>query len=670
MASLAGSALHLHLRHLYRQFHRTSLSSTMQSNRPNRPPRPDFFTKADVLKWVTEPTRNPQTGYKIVPGRTTWKKLAIYTRSYDIKCPEVEFPKSDLPPAKKEKKPKRPKSAYLFWKEENFYGTRKEWKKVKDKSKWEELADKEKLRLEVESEAKTEKKKIEFIPKPNQISIVEELEEKICHRLVIINDKVGTGKTAAFLLWVKKRKENHQSYRTRVIVPRNVVDQWVEDLTNFFPELIFKAVTTLNQGYVEEEVDVLICTELTAKLPFSSDFTCFDEITSINRDTVKYAIPLPSIIITSDESINGRVKGIIDRGLLKWYIDSAEIGLATPEGRLWGPNLHLKNLLQTRQADYEPIPTNTFVTVRPTETLSFPEPTFVTHNYNISICVPRAIKFLSQEYISMLRENDFNSVITYLKEELRQKGVEIKNDDEDPHDILSWLKLIKMAELNDVTKKEKIATQAGGNVDWLQEKKLREEIDGLEKKYRSVLDGPCDICVKEKMRDPAFFKCCQHIICENCSWLLNDQCPFCRHKDPAIFHYGWIKSERGHLGKSAMKKILADIANKSRSVIIFQNSKEYLEADIEQEVGHLKGTAEQRKRLIQKYKRGLIKILFLNLTTDYSGIRLENTTDIIFLSKTSDDVRNQIIGRALRLGRDPSLPLTVHDLIPNQREAW
>ena len=196
---------------------------------------------------------------------------------------------------------------------------------------------------------------------------------------------------------------------------------------------------------------------------------------------------------------------------------------------------------------------------------------------------------------------------------------------------------------------------------------LKKEIQELEEKYREVLDEPCDICVNP-VTEPVFYKCCQHMVCGDCGRMLKDMCPFCRSEKPSTFQPTDDTQETiEKMELKSLPKIVSQIANIAKSVIIFRNTCGNLEEDINQTVAHLKGTAKQRKKIIEDYKNGIVKILFLNLETDYAGVRLENTTDIIFLSTDlPDNIKNQIIGRALRLGRDPSLPLTIHELIEKE----
>lgn len=56
-------------------------------------------------------------------------------------------------------------------------------------------------------------------------------------------------------------------------------------------------------------------------------------------------------------------------------------------------------------------------------------------------------------------------------------------------------------------------------------------------------------------------------------------------------------------------------------------------------------------RIINEYKYGNIQVLLLNSVYDGYGINLENTTHLLFMHKTNELYKKQLIGRAQRFGR-------------------
>ena len=89
--------------------------------------------------WLSDPTVNPKTNRKIVPGGPTWKRLSSLSKSLGFVPPPIVFPKND----------------------------------------------------QVIQQTKTYEP-IEFIPKIYQTYIAEELEKIDQHKFMIINAKIGT----------------------------------------------------------------------------------------------------------------------------------------------------------------------------------------------------------------------------------------------------------------------------------------------------------------------------------------------------------------------------------------------------------------------------------------------------------------------------------------------
>ena len=70
---------------------------------------------------------------------------------------------------------------------------------------------------------------------------------------------------------------------------------------------------------------------------------------------------------------------------------------------------------------------------------------------------------------------------------------------------------------------------------------------------------------------------------------------------------------------------------------------------------HVKGHSSSIEKLIQDYKLGDLKILLLNSNYQGSGHNLENTERIILVHHLKKELKQQVIGRAQRLGRTKSL---------------
>ena len=74
----------------------------------------------------------------------------------------------------------------------------------------------------------------------------------------------------------------------------------------------------------------------------------------------------------------------------------------------------------------------------------------------------------------------------------------------------------------------------------------------------------------------------------------------------------------------------------------------------------IRGKTDYRDKNIQLFKEGKIQVMFLNTQNNASGVNLQESTDIILYHEMSENTMQQVVGRALRLGRN--IPLSVHHL--------
>lgn len=70
------------------------------------------------------------------------------------------------------------------------------------------------------------------------------------------------------------------------------------------------------------------------------------------------------------------------------------------------------------------------------------------------------------------------------------------------------------------------------------------------------------------------------------------------------------------------------------------------------------GSIKNTDSIINNYKNKDTTVLLMNSSYEGCGLNLENTTHILFLHKTSEILYNQVIGRALRIGRKTNLTIT------------
>ena len=76
------------------------------------------------------------------------------------------------------------------------------------------------------------------------------------------------------------------------------------------------------------------------------------------------------------------------------------------------------------------------------------------------------------------------------------------------------------------------------------------------------------------------------------------------------------------------------------------------------------GSKATRDSKLKKFKENKVNVVFLNSKFNGAGINLETSTDIILYHEMPPGIREQVIGRALRIGREKDL--VVHNPDPLQ----
>ncbi len=199
----------------------------------------------------------------------------------------------------------------------------------------------------------------------------------------------------------------------------------------------------------------------------------------------------------------------------------------------------------------------------------------------------------------------------------------------------------------------------------------------MHQRLQWAMEHPCAIC-SDDMTAPSMTPCCMHVFCEGCitSWLRGPgqgKCPMCRTAittSVRLLPSGEKKSIERVRQKSKPEQaleIMRDAFARDGRVLLFSSSVATFDIihGFMQEAGipykEVKGTVAQRAKTIENYKTGKIKVLFLNWNFNGAGINLQETTDIVLFHPISDQAMyNQVIGRAVRVGKEDDV--TVHVL--------
>jgi SNF2 family DNA or RNA helicase len=255
--------------------------------------------------------------------------------------------------------------------------------------------------------------------------------------------------------------------------------------------------------------------------------------------------------------------------------------------------------------------------------------------------------------------------------------------------IFNLIKEKKLAELRLLEEKIKKYTIKRQNalvkISTDSKRRIEEQLEQLESRFETMLTDLCSICMGMKVK-PVLEPCCQNIFCGECllKWLnTNQTCPVCRScisvkelvyiekntedcetKDDTIIATHESQAEER---KTQVDRILEIIKScKDGKFLIFSAYDETFDVirqalnANEIEYVQIKGSRHTRERNINSFKTGSVNVVFLNTEFNGSGINLQEATDIILYHEMSETTRNQIIGRANRIGRKQTL--YVHQL--------
>jgi len=250
--------------------------------------------------------------------------------------------------------------------------------------------------------------------------------------------------------------------------------------------------------------------------------------------------------------------------------------------------------------------------------------------------------------------------------------------------IVDLIKSKKMEELIDIDSKIEIYTLRDDPIkinQWMQKKeRIVEQIKEIEDKYNDMLQSECNICA-EVLSSPVLETNCQNLFCGKClfKWLeRKNTCPLCRSNiDLKSLIYVSVspptsgdelkchEEKEKEVKMTKIEKIIDIIKSKPEGkFLVFSDYDNTFYpicdalTDNEIDFVQVKGAIKTRERNLDAFREGDVPVIFLNSTTDGSGINLTESSDIILCHQMDKSTEKQIIGRALRIGRKE--PLTVH----------
>jgi hypothetical protein len=208
--------------------------------------------------------------------------------------------------------------------------------------------------------------------------------------------------------------------------------------------------------------------------------------------------------------------------------------------------------------------------------------------------------------------------------------------------------------------------------------RLESRISAIKERLAGIAEQTCPICFCE-VQSPALTPCCRNLFCLACICDVlrrnyTGVCPLCREIIPNIQSLQVIGASAAAAAQDVPKllskqeqfrKILAD--NPAAKILMFSSydaTFSYLEEVLEVDgIPHatLNGSQARIAKLIREFGEGKYRVLFLNSKNMGSGLNILAATHVILYHKMSVETQDQIIGRAMRMGRTE--PLTVIHLL-------
>jgi hypothetical protein len=205
---------------------------------------------------------------------------------------------------------------------------------------------------------------------------------------------------------------------------------------------------------------------------------------------------------------------------------------------------------------------------------------------------------------------------------------------------------------------------------------LKEQVDTLKNRLLHVKDEICAICYEEPSV-PTFVMCCERLFCGACiinCIQRNPSCPLCRASlDSRRLRYlnkedgldipekNEIISPRKPKKRDALLKLIKDTPS-GRFLVFNRYDNPFLELEEELvrmnvKVATVKGNKDHISSILKQFEKGEIQVLLMNSMQSGAGIDLKSATHIVLMHIMKREEEQQIVGRAIRLGRNEQLNL-------------
>lgn len=249
-------------------------------------------------------------------------------------------------------------------------------------------------------------------------------------------------------------------------------------------------------------------------------------------------------------------------------------------------------------------------------------------------------------------ENIFQVITKNIVENIKNKKIEINAE--------------KMMNYNKEEKDKKISLLENQLI------KLETKYEDIKKSIYELNNDFCPVCL-DSYTKPVLVSCCNKCFCFDClavsmGELHNNRCPYCRQfiSSGDLHIISENESQKSKQKSNELKDkldVLIDIIQKKKdgSFLLFANyaetfnkiEKKFVEVGITYHI--LKGQTSTISKHIDDYENKRVQVIMLNAQYFGAGMNLQTTTDLIIYHRFSNEMEEQIIGRAQRYGRKGTL---------------
>lgn len=216
---------------------------------------------------------------------------------------------------------------------------------------------------------------------------------------------------------------------------------------------------------------------------------------------------------------------------------------------------------------------------------------------------------------------------------------------------------------------------------------IQSRITAIQERLASAGTQTCPVCYCD-ISGAAVVPCCQQLFCFAClcaSLRRSPSCPLCRASITNIKEVHVLESPSNSVTyttpettpetapllskQDAFIKYVDE--NRSSKILMFSSydatfgAVESTLKRLEIKYAHLTGSQARINKLLRDFKEGKYTLLFLNARHMGAGLNIDSATHVILYHKMNAELSNQIVGRAVRLGRTNDLTV-VHLLHENE----